>query len=63
MTYCRLNAARLEKSLRILRDLNYARMLKDETLVAKHEAILRQHDYDARDKIDARQLNIFEAQK
>ena len=52
--------ARLEKSLRILRDLNCARLLKLAPLVAKHEALLRQHDYDARDKIDPRQLTIFD---
>lgn len=52
--------ARLEKSLRILRDVNQARLLRLTPLIEKHEAILRQHDYDARDKIDVRQLNIYE---
>jgi hypothetical protein len=58
-----MNASRLEKSLHILRELNTARALRATKLVSKYEAILKQHDYDARDKIDPRQMTIFEAQK
>lgn len=55
-----MNEVRIKKSLRILRDLNRARLARTAPLVSKYEAILRQHDYDARDKIDPRQLSIFE---
>ena len=55
-----MNTARLEKSLRLLRDVTDARLLRDRALIAQSEALLRQHDYDARDKIDPRQLSIFD---
>lgn len=55
-----MNHVRLEKSLRLLRDVNAARWIGSAELIRKSEAKLRQHDYDARDKIDARQLTIFE---
>ena len=55
-----MNDIRLQKSLRLLRNVSEARLLKDKTLIAKHEAILRIHDYDARDKVDPRQLSIFD---
>lgn len=51
---------RLEKSLRILRELNQARLERSSD-VARLEAVLRQHDYDAHDKVDSRQLTIFES--
>jgi hypothetical protein len=55
-----VNDARLQKSLRLLRNVSEARLIRDKALIAKHEAILKQHDYDARDKIDPRQLSIFD---
>lgn len=55
-----MNDARLQKSLRLLRDVTDARLLKDRTLAARCESLLRQHDYDSRDKIDPRQLSIFD---
>lgn len=58
-----MNEVRIKKSLRILRDLNRARLIKATRDVLRYEAILRQHDYDGRDKIDPRQLSIFEAAK
>jgi hypothetical protein len=57
----RWTPTRLEKSLRILRDVTAARLIRAPELIQKHEAILRQHDYDSRDRVDPRQLNIFEA--
>ena len=57
------NGVRLEKSLRLLRNVSDARLLKKRDLIEKHEAILRQHDYDARDRVDPRQLSIFDIQK
>lgn len=56
-----MNQTRIEKSLRLLRNVSDARLIGDVSLVRKHEAILKQHDYDARDKIDPRQLSIFDA--
>ena len=58
-----MNQTRIEKSIRLLRNVSDARLIKDKALIAKHEAILRQHDYDARDKIDPRQLSIFDISK
>lgn len=55
----RLELRRLDKSLQILRDLNWARTHCPEK-VAQLEAQLRQHDYDGRDKVDPRQLSIYE---
>jgi hypothetical protein len=55
-----VNNVRLQKSLQLLRDLNRARLAKAAPLISKYEAILRQHDYDGRDKIDSRQLSIFD---
>jgi hypothetical protein len=55
-----MNNVRLQKSLQLLRDLNRARSAKAAPLILKYETILRQHDYDARDKIDPRQLSIFD---
>jgi hypothetical protein len=57
-----VNSIRVERSLRLLRNVSEARLIGDATLIAKHEAILKIHDYDARDKIDPRQLTIFEIQ-
>jgi hypothetical protein len=56
-----MNSVRLEKSLHILRSLNKARLDREMTVVSKYEAMLRQHDFDARDKCDARQTTIFES--
>jgi hypothetical protein len=56
-----LNNARLRSSLRILRELNEARLHKRTDLVRNLESILQQHDWDARDRIDTRQLTIFDA--
>lgn len=55
-----MNPKRLEKSLDLLRRLNDARATGPLPLVRKLEVLLKQHDYDARDKIDARQMNIYE---
>ena len=55
----RPSQTRLDKSLRLLRDVNDARLLGLDP--SKPEAKLQQHDYDARDGVDARQLTIFEA--
>jgi hypothetical protein len=56
-----MNDARLQKSLRLLRDVNYARTYGPQDLIEKCAAKLQQHDWDARDKIDTRQLTIFDA--
>jgi hypothetical protein len=58
-----MNHVRLEKSLRLLRDVNDARLLGLHEEARKREAMLQQHDYDARDKVDARQLTIYERAK
>jgi hypothetical protein len=58
-----MNNVRLEKSLRLLRDVNAAREIGSTGLIQKAEAALRQHDYDARDRVDARQLTIYETVK
>lgn len=55
-----MNVARLEKSLRLLRELNVARALHNKGLITKYEMLLKQHDYDAKDKVDPRQLSIFD---
>jgi hypothetical protein len=55
-----MNSARLEKSLRLLRNVNDARLLKNSELIRIQEARLRQHDYDSRDKINPRQMNIYD---
>lgn len=51
---------RLEKSLRLLRDVNDARLLKLLDEARRSEALLEQHDADARERVSVRQTNIFE---
>lgn len=53
---------RLKKSLEILRSLTRARRKRSTGEVARLEAVLKQHDYDGRDKVDSRQLSIWETQ-
>lgn len=53
---------RLEKSLFILSALNQARLERSrkDPAVVELELQLRQNDYDARDKVNPRQLSLWE---
>jgi hypothetical protein len=57
-----MNHERLEKSLRVLRDVNRARLVKSDSRSIL-EALLRQHDYDSHDRIDPKQLTIFDVSR
>lgn len=55
-----VNVIRLERSLCLLRRLNEARV-KDRACASVLEVMLHQHDLDARNKTDPRQLTIYDA--